>query len=79
MQADCSGVYVCLISSGLEKDEDFLPPLGWGCKSSIPFSVFIMFRKMVGLLPSIKNLIFEAKLKQKHIKQNIFLYSQLLF
>lgn len=39
MQADCSGVYVCFIFSGLGKDEDLLPPLGWGCKSSIPFSV----------------------------------------
>lgn len=70
---------MCLIFSGLEKDVDFLPPLGWGCKCSIPFSVSIVFREKVGLLLSIKNLIYEAKLNQKHTKQNTFLYSQLLF
>lgn len=59
--ADFSVVYVCFISSGLEKGEYFLPHLGWGFKSSIPFFVSILFRKMVGFLLSINNLIHEAK------------------
>lgn len=59
--ADFSVVYVCFISSGLEKGEYFLPHLGWGFKSSIPFFVSVLFRKIVGFLLSIKNLMHEAK------------------
>jgi len=39
--------------------------LGSRSKSSIPFSVSIMFREIIGLLISIKNLIYKEKLKQK--------------
>lgn len=62
-QRDCRGVYVCLISFDLEKDEGLLPALGWGCKRSIPFSVSTVFREIVGLFLFIKNLIYKTKIK----------------
>lgn len=79
MHAVCRVVHPYLVSSSLEKDEDFLASLGGGCKSSIHSPLFlkiffsIRFREIVNPLLSIKNMLYEAKLRR-----NVFLICQLL-